>query len=87
MGLHQDRDERDFSQPIVTVCLGDSADFMVGGFARSDKIRVLRVRSGDVLVMGGASRMRFHGVWKSFLGTSPLPEVAGRYSLTFRKAL
>ncbi len=87
MGLHQDKDERDFSQPIVTVCLGDDADFLVGGFARGDKALPLVVRSGDAVVMGGASRMRFHGIRKIYPGTSPLPEIAGRYSLTFRKAL
>ncbi len=87
MGLHQDRDERDFSQPIITVCLGDSADFMVGGFARADKATALKVASGDILIMGGASRMRFHGIRKIYPSTSPLPEIAGRYSLTFRKAL
>ena len=86
MGLHQDRDEQDFAQPIVTVCLGDSADFMVGGFARADKATALKVHSGDVLIMGGASRMRFHGIRKIYPGTSPLPEITGRYSLTFRKA-
>lgn len=87
MGLHQDRDEQDFSQPIVTVCLGDDADFLIGGFARAEKATAMVVRSGDVLVMGGPSRMRFHGVRKIYPGTSPLPGVAGRYSLTFRKAL
>ncbi len=87
MGLHQDKDEADFGQPIVTVCLGDTADFMVGGFKRADKPQVFRVRSGDVLLMGGASRMRFHGVRKVHSGTSPVSDLAGRYSLTFRKAL
>jgi DNA oxidative demethylase len=87
MGLHQDRDERDFCQPIVTVCLGDSADFLAGGFKRTDKATALKVESGDVLIMGGASRMRFHGIRKIYPRTSPLSEIAGRYSLTFRKAL
>jgi len=87
MGLHQDRDERDLSQPIVTVSLGDEADFLIGGFARGDKTKVQRVRSGDALVMGGAGRMRFHGIRKIYPGTSPLAGTEGRYSLTFRKAL
>ncbi|MDX2143664.1 MAG: alpha-ketoglutarate-dependent dioxygenase AlkB [Rhodospirillaceae bacterium] len=87
MGLHQDRDEKDFSQPIVTVCLGDDADFMIGGIKRADKTQALVVRSGDVLIMGGESRLRFHGVRKIYPGTSPLPSINGRYSLTFRKAL
>lgn len=86
MGLHQDKDERDFTQPIVTVSLGDAADFLVGGFARTDKTAVVRLHSGDVLVMGGPSRMRFHGVRRIHTGTSPLSALHGRYSLTFRKA-
>lgn len=87
MGLHQDRDEKDLTHPIVTVCLGDDADFMIGGFARSDRATAFIVSSGDVLVMGGESRMRFHGIRKIYPGTSPLSDIAGRYSLTFRKAL
>jgi alkylated DNA repair protein (DNA oxidative demethylase) len=87
MGLHLDRDERDFGHPIVTVSLGDEADFLVGGAARSDKPTAFAFRSGDVLVMGGAGRMLFHGVRKVYAGTSPIPGLAGRYSLTFRKAL
>tara|TARA_R110000868_G_scaffold19481_1_gene83772 strand:- start:3706 stop:4356 length:651 start_codon:yes stop_codon:yes gene_type:complete len=87
MGLHQDRDEKDFSQPILTVCLGDDADFLVGGFSRADKVVSFVVSSGDVLIMGGASRMRFHGIRKIYPGTSTISDIAGRYSLTFRKAL
>ena len=87
MGLHQDKDEADFSHPIVTVCLGAAADFLMGGFARSDKPDILVVESGDVLIMGGESRMRFHGIRKMYPGTSPLPGLDGRLSLTFRKAL
>jgi alkylated DNA repair protein (DNA oxidative demethylase) len=87
MGLHQDKDERDFSQPIVTVSLGDDADFLIGGAKRADPARAIRVRSGDVVIMGPPSRMLFHGVRRVLAGTSPIPGVAGRYSLTFRKAL
>lgn len=87
MGLHQDRDEKDFSAPIVTVCLGDDADFLMGGVKRTDKTVALRVRSGDVILMGGSGRLLFHGIRKIHSGTSPLADVAGRYSLTFRKAL
>ncbi len=87
MGLHQDKDERDFNQPIVTVSLGDAADFLVGGPQRSDKTVDLRVESGDALVMAPPSRMLFHGVRRVFTGTSPIAGVSGRTSLTFRKAL
>jgi alkylated DNA repair protein (DNA oxidative demethylase) len=87
MGLHQDRDERDFGQPIVTVSLGDAAAFIVGGLARTGPTRSIRVESGDAIVMGAESRMRFHGVRRIHPATSPLDGVQGRYSLTFRKAL
>jgi DNA oxidative demethylase len=87
MGLHQDRDERDFSQPIVTLSLGDDADFLVGGFARRDKTAVLVVASGDAVIMGPPGRMLFHGIRKIYPGTSPLADLKGRISLTFRKAL
>lgn len=87
MGLHQDRDERDFSQPIVTVSLGDDGDFLIGGLTRRERTDGLVVHSGDALVMGGEGRMRFHGIRKIIPGTSPLQTLAGRISLTFRKAL
>ncbi len=87
MGLHQDKDEADFSHPIVTVCLGASADFWVGGLKRSDKPMIVPVHSGDVLIMGGDSRMRYHGVRKVYADTSPLAGLDERISLTFRKAL
>ena len=87
MGLHQDRDEKDFSQPIVTVSLGDDADFLIGGLTRTEKTQALVVRSGDIVIIGGDSRMRFHGIRKIYPGTSPLPALTGRISLTFRKAL
>lgn len=87
MGLHQDKDERDFTQPIVTISLGDHADFLIGGFSRTDKTTPIVVKSGDTIIMGGASRMRFHGIRKIYPGTSPLEGLTGRISLTFRKAL
>lgn len=87
MGLHQDKDERDFTQPIVTVSLGDDADFLIGGRTRSEKTSAIVVRSGDVLIFGGESRMRYHGIRKIYPGTSPLEGLNGRFSLTFRKAL
>lgn len=87
MGLHQDKDERDFSHPIVTVSLGAAADFLIGGLKRSDPSQVILVESGDVLIMGGESRMRFHGIRKIYPGSSPIAGVEGRLSLTFRKAL
>ena len=87
MGLHQDRDERDFTQPIITVSLGDAGDFLIGGLTRTERAEVVVVESGDVLIMGGASRMRFHGIRKTYPGTSAVAGLDGRVSLTFRKAL
>jgi alkylated DNA repair protein (DNA oxidative demethylase) len=85
MGLHQDKDERDFSQPIVSVSLGVPAMFQMGGFARADKAMKLPLYHGDVVVWGGESRLRFHGVLHIKAGSHP---VLGerRINLTFRKA-
>ncbi len=85
MGLHQDKDERDFSQPIVSVSLGLPAVFQMGGFARGDKAMKLPLYHGDVLVWGGESRLRFHGVLPLRVGTHPALGKC-RINLTFRKA-
>ena len=85
MTLHQDKNELDFSQPIISVSLGLPATFQFGGFERSDKVTKLLLEHGDVVVWGGESRLRYHGV---------LPLKAGRHSalgecrvnLTFRRA-
>ncbi len=91
MGLHQDKDEADFSQPIVTLCLGAAADFLMGGTERRDKSAAIVVESGDVVILGGPGRLCFHGIRKIYPGTSPLAgpiaNLEGRLSLTFRKAL
>ncbi|MGE4063939.1 MAG: alpha-ketoglutarate-dependent dioxygenase AlkB [Rhodospirillaceae bacterium] len=87
MGLHQDRDERDFTQPIVTISLGDDADFLIGGLERADKTTAVVVSSGDGVLMGPPGRMLFHGIRKIYPGTSRLAGLEGRISLTFRKAL
>ncbi len=86
MGLHQDKDEKDMSQPIITISLGDKADFMIGGIKRSQKPDLLSLRSGDILVMSKDSRPCFHGIKKIHPGTSPIKTLTGRFSLTFRKA-
>lgn len=85
MGLHQDKDERDFSQPIVSVSLGIPAVFQMGGFARNDKALKLTLYHGDVLVWGGESRLRFHGVMPVKAGYHPALGDS-RINLTFRKA-
>jgi DNA alkylation damage repair protein AlkB len=89
MGVHQDKDERretiERGVPIVSVSLGDAARFVVGGLTRRDPTEPLILRSGDVLVMGGPSRLRFHGVTRIQPGTAPEGTGPGRFNLTFRE--
>ncbi len=85
MSLHQDRDERDFSAPIVSVSLGLSAIFLFGGPKRSDKPQRYRLDHGDVVVWGGPSRLFFHGVAPLADGEHALLG-RRRINLTFRKA-
>jgi alkylated DNA repair protein (DNA oxidative demethylase) len=83
---HQDRNERNFTQPIVSVSLGLPAIFQFGGVQRSDPMRRLTLRHGDVVVWGGESRLAYHGVLALKDGTHP--RLGGmRFNLTFRKAL
>lgn len=85
LSLHQDRDERDFTQPIVSVSLGASARFVLGGLKRRDPVRRLPLHHGDVLVWGGPARLRYHGVFT--LGDDAHPLLgARRINLTFRRA-
>lgn len=85
MALHQDKDEHDFTQPIVSVSLGLPATFLWGGDARSDKARRIPLRHGDVFVWGGPARLRFHGIAPLKDGAHPATG-ACRINLTFRKA-
>lgn len=85
MALHQDRDEADFSQPIVSLSLGLPAVFLFGGCERSDKAERVPLAHGDVLVWGGPARLRFHGVMPVKEGNHPATG-ACRLNLTFRKA-
>lgn len=85
MGLHQDRDEADFDAPVISISLGDSCLFRVGGLKRSGPTRAFRLRSGDALVLGGASRLAFHGVDRIYPGTSSLLPQGGRINLTLRR--
>lgn len=86
LSLHQDRNERDFAAPIVSVSLGLPATFLFGGAKRSDPQQRIALAHGDVVVWGGPSRLVFHGVAKLKDGEHP---AAGpwRYNLTLRKAL
>jgi DNA oxidative demethylase len=85
MSLHQDKDEQDFSAPIVSVSLGLPAIFMFGGLKRSDKPQRYRLEHGDVVVWGGPSRLFFHGVAPLADGEHPMLDRM-RINLTFRKA-
>ncbi len=84
MGLHQDRDEADFTQPVVSVSLGDEGLFRVGGLTRGGATESLWLRSGDVLVMGGPARLIHHGVDRIRFGSSRLLAEGGRINLTLR---
>jgi alkylated DNA repair protein (DNA oxidative demethylase) len=86
MGLHQDLNEGDMTQPIVSVSLGLPATFLFGGPKRTGKPQRMILESGDVVVWGGPSRLFFHGIDPLPEGTHPLTG-ALRYNLTFRKAL
>ncbi|PZF78848.1 alpha-ketoglutarate-dependent dioxygenase AlkB [Aestuariivirga litoralis] len=85
MGLHRDEDEEDFSAPVVSVSLGDTAVFRIGGPERGGKTETLKLASGDVLVMGGASRLCYHGIDRVLSGTSTLLKDGGRINLTLRR--
>lgn len=85
MSLHQDKNERDFSAPIVSISLGLTASFQFGGLQRTDPVRRLPLVHGDVLVWGGAARLVFHGVLPLKDGAHPLLG-RQRINLTFRAA-
>jgi alkylated DNA repair protein (DNA oxidative demethylase) len=84
MGMHQDRDEGDFSWPVVSVSLGDEALFRIGNLERGGKTDSLWLQSGDVSVMGGTARLLYHGVDRVRLGSSNLLRDGGRINLTLR---
>jgi len=90
LGLHQDKDERpetiEAGIPVVSISLGDTAKFMIGGTKRKDPVGRILLPSGDAIVMGGASRLRFHGVAGILAGTAPVElGIQGRFNLTFRQ--
>ncbi|MDP2120275.1 MAG: alpha-ketoglutarate-dependent dioxygenase AlkB [Hoeflea sp.] len=85
MGLHQDRDETDFSAPVLSVSLGDACLFRIGGTERGGPTRSFRLESGDIVVLGGESRLAFHGVDRIYPMTSTLLKDGGRINLTLRR--
>ncbi len=84
MGLHQDRDEGDFDWPVVSISLGDDALFRMGSTDRGGKTQSVWLSSGDVVVMGGAARLAYHGVDKIRFGSSSLLPDGGRVNITLR---
>lgn len=86
MGLHRDEDEADFRFPVLSVSLGDTAVFRIGGLKRTDPTRSVRLASGDVCLLGGDARMAFHGVDRVLSGSSTLIPGGGRINLTLRRA-
>ena len=85
LGLHQDRDERTFDAPIISISLGDDCEFQFGGVERSAKVTSHRLRSGDVAVFGGQARLAWHGVTKVYPNTSSLLRGGGRLNITIRQ--
>lgn len=84
MGMHQDKDEADFSWPVVSVSLGDDGLFRIGNATRGGKTEKLWLKSGDVVLMGGEARLTYHGVDRIRAGSSTLLPRGGRINLTLR---
>ncbi|PZU84473.1 MAG: alkylated DNA repair dioxygenase [Chelatococcus sp.] len=85
MGLHQDRDEQDFDAPVLSLSLGDTAIFRVGGTSRGGKTVSLKLASGDALLFGGEARLAYHGIDRILAGSSGLLPQGGRINLTLRR--
>lgn len=87
MGLHQDRDETDFAAPVVSLSLGNTCLFRIGGTctSRKDSTQSLKLKSGDAIVLGGEGRLCFHGVDRIYPATSTLLKNGGRINLTLRR--
>jgi alkylated DNA repair protein (DNA oxidative demethylase) len=90
LGLHQDKDERaetiEAGTPVVSLSLGETAKFLIGGLRRREPLKRILLESGDALVMGGPSRLRYHGVSGILAGTAPRElGIQGRFNLTFRR--
>jgi alkylated DNA repair protein (DNA oxidative demethylase) len=85
MGLHQDKDEEDFAAPVLSVSLGDTGIFRVGGRSRKDPTQIFELKSGDVVVLGGEDRLAYHGIDRILSRTSDLLAEGGRFNLTLRR--
>ena len=85
MGLHQDKDEKALSAPVVSVSLGDDALFRIGGTTRKDSTRSVKLSSGDVVMFGGPARLAYHGIDRIYPGSSSLIPGGGRINLPLRR--
>ena len=84
LGLHQDKDEADFSWPVLSISLGDEGRFRMGETTRGGSTESLWLGSGDVVVMGGPARLAYHGIDRIRFGSSRLLPKGGRLNLTLR---
>jgi DNA oxidative demethylase len=85
MGMHQDKDESDLNAPVLSISLGNTCLFRVGGVDRKDPTGSFKLSSGDIVVLGGEGRLAFHGVDRIYPGTSTLLKNGGRINLTLRR--
>nr|CAD6429426.1 alpha-ketoglutarate-dependent dioxygenase AlkB [Rhizobium sp. Q54] len=85
MGMHQDKDEVDLEAPVLSLSLGNACLFRIGGPDRRDSTTSFRLSSGDVVILGGAARLCFHGIDRIYPGTSTLLKNGGRINLTLRR--
>jgi len=85
MGMHQDRDEQDFDAPVLSLSLGDTCVFRYGATTRGGRTQSMRLESGDAIVIGGASRLVYHGVDRIVATSSTLLPHGGRINLTLRR--
>jgi DNA oxidative demethylase len=85
MGLHQDKDENDLAAPVLSISLGNTCLFRVGGLDRKGPTGSFKLSSGDIVLLGGEGRLAFHGVDRIYPGTSTLLKNGGRINLTLRR--
>jgi DNA oxidative demethylase len=85
MGLHQDKDENAFDAPVLSISLGNTCLFRVGGLDRKAPTGSFRLASGDIVILCGESRLAFHGVDRIYPATSTLLKNGGRINLTLRR--
>ena len=85
MGLHRDEDEQDLSAPVVSISLGDTAVFRMGGLRRNDPTSSIKLNSGDIVTFGGDARLAYHGIDRVIANSSTLLSKGGRINITLRR--